>query len=659
MGKTGTTVRDRTVGVSAAPRSDPQKPVSQSGLLAIVDRLSAGWVVFALIGLSCLAYANSLGGDFVFDDSDQVVANHDIRSWNNLGRAFTTHVWAFRERPDALRLPIPPPYYRPIFTVLLTVEYQVFGLWPQGWHLVSLLLHILCSVGVFYVLLLISRRNAVAAVAAMLFAVYPIHVESVSWISGVTDPLLGAFFLWSFYFYLEYRVERQQKQLALSIVLFLFAAFSKETALSLIPLLFVYELIESRFVERSVRKPLSSSLLDFVKPVLPFAAVGVLYVIARYLALGGLTWKTGYTYEGPFVHTLFTLPSVLWAYLTHLIWPVDLSIAYFTSFVTSALSPRFLLPVIPFAILAVVIVAYRKRMSRDVWIALALLIIPLLPVLDLRNLSIEYLVFDRYLYLSVSGWSYLLALGLARLAQIGASQTAKHSKYAMVFSSGLLVVLVVALTIGTARENRNWADDYSLWSQAARIRPDFWPGHYNAGREMMEAKRFDEAHTWLQRAADLAPNEPAIFDTLGKNYIGMGDTRSATASFNRAIAIDPTMFESLNSLGQIHFKEKNYTAAETMFNAALKLKPQAFAPRFDLGLCFAEQGNCEEAVRHFEQAAAISRDDAEAWYQLALAYEKTNRAADAISALERGSAHTRSPELAQKMSEATVRLQNK
>jgi tetratricopeptide (TPR) repeat protein len=229
----------------------------------------------------------------------------------------------------------------------------------------------------------------------------------------------------------------------------------------------------------------------------------------------------------------------------------------------------------------------------------------------------------------------------------------------MIYSSALLVLLVVALTVGTARENRNWADDYSLWSQAARIRPDFWPGHYNAGLEMMEAKRFDEADKWLQRAANLAPNEPAIFDALGRNYAEMGDTRSAKASFNRAIEVDPTMFESLNSLGQIHFKEKKYAEAEMMFNAALRLKPQAFAPRFNLGLCFAEQGKFEDAVRHFEQAAAISRDDAEAWYQLALAYEKTNRAGDAISALERGSAFARSPELAQKMSEATTRLRSK
>src|SRR5437588_10496985 len=87
-----------------------------------------------LIGLlSVLAYANSLGGDFVFDDTEQIVDNQNIRSWENLSKAFTTHVWEFRERPANLDVPLPLPYYRPVFTVMLTTEFHLFGLWPQGW----------------------------------------------------------------------------------------------------------------------------------------------------------------------------------------------------------------------------------------------------------------------------------------------------------------------------------------------------------------------------------------------------------------------------------------------------------------------------------------------------------------------------------------------
>src|SRR6185295_7442933 len=124
------------------------------GLTGFIEKLAPGRVVLAVCILSFLAYANSLAGDFVFDDLDQVVGNHDIRSWSNIERAFTTHLWSFRDRPEILRPAIPPPYYRPIFTVALTAEYQMFGLWPQGWHLFSLFLHIMCSIAVYYILLL-------------------------------------------------------------------------------------------------------------------------------------------------------------------------------------------------------------------------------------------------------------------------------------------------------------------------------------------------------------------------------------------------------------------------------------------------------------------------------------------------------------------------
>ncbi|HXG66612.1 MAG TPA: hypothetical protein VNO70_16045, partial [Blastocatellia bacterium] len=391
------------------------EPVKATGtnLFAWLDGLEAKQAILLICLLSCLAYANSLGGDFVFDDTEQIVENPDARSWENLGRAFTTHVWQFRDRPGALRAPAPLPYYRPIFTVMLTVEYQLFGLWPQGWHIVSLLLHILCSVGVYYVLLLMSGKKRVAAIAAALFAVYSVHVESVSWISGMTDPLFGVFFLASVCFYLKHRKSNKRSDFVLSLLLFALAAFSKETALSLVVLIFTYETVESvgeksSWLARGLRA---------ARRAAPYAGVAVLYLIPRYLVLGGLTWKNPQAHQGPFTDTLLTLPWVILSYCAHLLWPVSLSVAYATSFVTSITDARFLAPLAVIVAALGLLFVYRNRISREVWHALALIFVPLLPVLDLRQLSEHYLIFDRYLYLSVAGWCHLIALALAKLAQ--------------------------------------------------------------------------------------------------------------------------------------------------------------------------------------------------------------------------------------------------
>ena len=643
------------LGVQGATRS-----TVPNGVLGAIGNLTGGRTVFLICVLSLLAYANSLGGDFVFDDTDQIVENQDIRSWSNLERAFTTHVWAFREKPQALRVPIPPPYYRPLFTVLFTIEYQLFGLWPQGWHLVSLLLHIMCSVGVYYVLLLLSKRQSVAALAAFLFAVYSIHVESVSWISGVTDPLFAVFFLASFYFYLRNRAKPSRPLLISSLVMFALSTLSKETALSLVLLVFCAELIEGVNVGASGARNASSLATVFKtagRVAAPYLGIAVLYLIPRYLVIGGIAWDNPHTYAGPFIDVLLTVPFVLCSYLLHLLWPVNLSITYFTSFVTSAASPTFLLPALALLALATWLFVLRKKVSKMVWYGLAFVIIPLLPVLDLRKLSVEYLIFDRYLYLSVAGWTLLLAAGLASLADRERGRASKASAIRRVaMASAVPLALITGLTAATARENASWGSAVSLWSQAARVRPNFWVTHYNQGLALYDAKRYGESRDALARAAELAPDEPTIFNALGRTYTALGETSLAKTNFKRAVEIDPEMFESINNLGSISFNQGDYVSAERYFRSALALRPQATDFHYNLGLCFSRQGRIAEAIPELEKALQSAPNDVGVMYELGLAYERSGRKDDAAKILQRGLSMSKSQELIDKVSEALKRL---
>jgi protein O-mannosyl-transferase len=633
-------------------------------LLSATRSLAPARVVLLICLFSFLAYANSLGGDFVFDDTEQIVGNQDIRSWENLGRAFTTHVWAFRDRPEALRVPVPPPYYRPLFTVLFTVGYHLFGLWPQGWHLLSLLFHIACSAGVFYLIRQFSNQKGAATVAALLFAVYPIHVESVSWISGITDPLFGVFFIASLHYYFKFRSTGSRSHLAFSLFMFALSAFSKETALSLVALIFVCEAFrlypEQADRRRDPRQDLpegAARLASAALRVLPYLAVAAVYLTARFLVLGGLTWKNPHAYAGPLTHTLLTLPWVIITYLIHLALPFDLSIAYNTSFVTTAYSPRFIFPALALAAIVWTLIAYRKKIGKQVWFALALIFVPLLPVLDLRQLSVEYLIFDRYLYLSAAGWCFLIALCLERLSQIE-SQPAQPSALRRIgIASALMVVLVLLMTAATARENLSWADSHALWSNAARIRPGFWAAHYNEGLALIEAKKYSEAIEALKRAALVAPDEPFIFDAMGRAYDGMGEATSAVENFKRALVLEPTMFESVNNLGTVYFKMGDYRAAEQNFKASLVMKPQAVASRFNLALCYSRLGQYSEAIGELNRALERAPDDAEILYELGLNYEKARRKSEAEGALRRAYSLAKSQALADKINEALQRTQ--
>ncbi|HLG13734.1 MAG TPA: tetratricopeptide repeat protein [Blastocatellia bacterium] len=616
---------------------------------------------------AALAYANSLDGRFVFDDIEQIVENKDIRSWGNIARGFTTHVWAFREPSDSLSTPLPLPYYRPIFTTALTVGYHVFGLWPPAWHLASLLLHTLCSVGVFYMILLLSRRRLVAFISSLLFAVYPVHAESVCWISGMTDPLFSLFYLASFCMYLSYRgnaVDSDGKSwggrssvLAGSLTLFALAAFSKETALSLVLLVFGYELVEAsgRWSKR---------LVVAARRATPHFAVAILYLIPRYLALQELMWSNPQAPSRPFSLTLLTLPSVVCSYLFHLVWPVGLSVTYQTRFITAAASPEFIIPAGALVIGIGALVAFRARVRREVMLGLLLIFIPLLPVLNLGQVSQEeYLVFDHYLYLPVAGWAYLVALALERfIAWEGSRRTRREKDRA---ASGLsrlrlggasALVLVVGLTIVAALENRAWSDSYSLWSNAARVRPRYWAPHYNAGLALLDMGRAGDARGALETAAELAPDEPTVFDALGRAHDAAGDTSAAVTSFKRALELDPSMFASLNNLGTAYFNAGDYASAEREFGSALRQNPQSLPARFNLARSYSARGRYADAIREFERVISEAPTDSEAHYYLGIAYEGAGRNGDAERSLERAASTATSQAMADKVAEELKNL---
>jgi protein O-mannosyl-transferase len=630
-----------------------------------LSRLNGARAMLLIGLLAVLAYANSLGGDFVFDDTDQIVENQNTRSWDNLVKAFTTHVWAFRERAGtgspAERLDAPPPlpYYRPLFTVMLTVEYHLFGLWPQGWHLVSLLLHILCAVGVFYVILLMSGRNLLALPASVLFAVHPVHAESVAWISGMTDPLFGVFFLASFYLYLKRRSSGSTRgpiggrALALSLISFVLAAFAKETALSLVFLIYGYEFISN---SGGVMNRLRLSL----KQVLPYLAVASLYLVPRYLVLGELMWRNPQAPDRPLAYTLLTLPLVVCTYARHLIWPVGLSVAYNTHFVTTVTSAEFLLPIALLTLAAIALFLYRSKISREVWLSFLLIVVPLLPVLNLGQVSREqYLVFDHYLYLSVAGLGYLVGIGIVRLGAFE-STIAQAKLFGLrrpAFAVALFVVIALVSTLAAARENRPWANSYALWSNAARVRPDYWAAHYNIGLALLDAKRFEEARASLELANALKHDEADVLDGLGRAYDGIGDTANAVTSFKKALEINPEMFESYNNLGALYFKTNNYDVAAANLRQALRLRPEASISRFNLGLCYAGQRRYSDAAQELERVVRATPDDAEAFYELGLAYEQMGRKDEAASAYSRGQRVAKSQQLADKMAESLSRLQ--
>jgi Flp pilus assembly protein TadD len=244
------------------------------------------------------------------------------------------------------------------------------------------------------------------------------------------------------------------------------------------------------------------------------------------------------------------VPYVFVNYLAHLVAPFYLSLIYGTSFVMSPLDARFLLPFALVIGLVLLLWYNRRRIGSQVWVALALLVVPLLPVLNLKVFHAEYIIQDRYLYLPSIGFCYLTAMGIVRLAE-------PRRQLAL----GLAALVLVAYGASTVLQNRVWHDPVALWQRAIAYAPNSWSTHYNLGLAFLNLKQHEAARSELTEAQRLNPREPNVYNNLAAAQGALGDTDSAIKSLREALALDPQSPEAHNNLGSFLFNRGDYAEA--------------------------------------------------------------------------------------------------
>src|ERR1051325_2506556 len=194
------------------------------------------WSGLVPVILALLTSINGLENGFVFDDNYQILGNEFIKDLSNVPSAFTSSVWAFLSND---LMASQDSYFRPFFTVLFSINQALFGTHAGGWHFINVVIHAAVTYFVFLVCRAISGRPRPAYLAAAMFAVHPVHVESVAWLSGITDPLMELFLLPSFLCYLRYKQNGRRRELVFMLLFFFFALLCKEAAI-LLPVVIAY-----------------------------------------------------------------------------------------------------------------------------------------------------------------------------------------------------------------------------------------------------------------------------------------------------------------------------------------------------------------------------------------------------------------------------------
>ena len=479
-------------------------------------------LALVLMVVSFGVYSNAIPNGFVFDDHPQIVENPWIRDPGSIPEIFVSHTAGFGHGERA-------NYYRPLKLLAYTLAYRLFGLEPWGFHLVNVIFHAAASALVFFLILALlrqARTEETAAstrvwasfLAALLFAVHPIHTEAVTWVASFPEVSFAVFYLISLYGYIRWRSQASEWAYALSLFSYLLAVFSKEPALTLPLLLPVYDYL---FLERRVR---AGDLARYA----PYMAIIGLYSGMRFAALGGFAQVTRYADLSAFDHAINVLPLFA-RYLEKLVLPLGLNFFHVFHPIRGLLEPRAIASIavtLAFAILT--LTAYRK--NRPAFVGLVIFVVPLLPVLYIAGVG-ENTFAERYLYLPSVGLSVVVAALWA---------TVRDRKPRWIeISTVALLVLAGLYAAGTLTRNRVWKDDLRLWSDTVAKSPDGYLPHTHLGDALMETGRTDDAIEHYRAALALRPGAVSAHNNLGLAYKNLGRIDEAIESYLTALGLYP------------------------------------------------------------------------------------------------------------------------
>jgi tetratricopeptide (TPR) repeat protein len=573
----------------------------------------------ALLALTFLSYAPALDGGFVFDDGMYLTEDARMESLGGLGR-----IWTEVGGPDYRH------QYYPLTSSAFWLQSRLWGEQAIGYHLVNILLHAFNAVLLWRLLRCLGLPAS--WLAAAVFAVHPVHVQSVAWITELKNVLSTAFFLSSALLLVRYlgvsgvRLPGRWREWGVyagGVALFACALLSK-TATSLLPvaLLLVVWWKRGRIDRRS---------LLAIAPLLVMGMAFVLMTVYLESQHGG---ARGDSFSASWLERVLIAGRALWFYAGKLVWPAELVFIYPRWTIDATAWWQYLFPLAAGGVL-VVLWGLQDRLGRGGLAALGFFAVALVPI------SLVNVAYTRLSYVS-DHWAYWGSMGLIALV-VGVLAT--HRPWRRVawlppWTGVVASVLVVGVLSGlTWRRTLVYESPVTLWRDTLARNPEAWAAHNNLGIAMVTEGRFDEAIGHYRAALALRHDYADAHSNLGdalqatgrlgeaimhyRTALGFdadfavahynlanalrqaGDPDAAIRQYRRVLQIDPRYANAHNNLGTVLLARDRLEAAIAHFHGAIQADPDHVGAHYNLGFARHRQGRVAEAARHYIAALEI------------------------------------------------------
>ena len=554
------------------------------------------------------------------DDDTYVTENHQVHR----GLTRENFIWAFTATDTA--------NWHPLTWLSHMLDYQLYGLNPAGHHLTNVLLHSASTVVLFLVLLGMTGSRRRSAFVAALFALHPLHVESVAWVAERKDVLSTLFWMLTLWAYLAYTQRPGVRRYLLILLLFALGLMAKPMLVTLPSVLLLLDYWPLKRIELgqsadglpAASQPSTIAEKSGVQafrlilektPLFVLAAVSSVVTFIVQKSGGAVAALAVYPIKIRVANALVSYVS----YMIKMIWPQNLAIFY--------PHPGHSLPmwqaVAAGLLLLLISIAVIRAGRRQPYLAVGWFwyLGTLVPVIGLVQVGAQAMA-DRYTYIPLIGLFIMVVWGVPELL-------ARYHFQRTVLAT-LAIILLVTFTLVSKRQVRHWQNSLTLFQHAAEVTDDNYVAHDSLGNALAQQGMLDQAIIHYRESLRIKPNLVNTHNNLGVALLQQGEINRAMEQYYQALRLKPDSAETHNNLGVALFTVGELDQAIHHYLRAIKLDPSFGKAHNNLGNALARKGKLDEAISHYSRALELKLNYPEAHNNLGVALAQQGKMDEAI-----------------------------